>query len=68
MYATEVVSVPYGDLFYFYPFTLEERHSKKCFRPLWGSFLFLSDFGTSLKTNSLLVSVPYGDLFYFYNG
>ena len=37
------VSVPYGDLFYFYDVELGQCPiSKNGFRPLWGSFLFLS--------------------------
>ena len=62
-----LVSVPYGDIFYFY-FNLKLIYHRKkddCFRPLWGSFLFL---WTLLEMNlvQIIVSVPYGDLFYFY--
>ena len=36
------VSVPYGDLFYFYDGKMTSKKGKLGFRPLWGSFLFLS--------------------------
>ena len=36
------VSVPYGNLFYFYTNAVQVwEMAKLCFRPLWGSFLFL---------------------------
>ena len=37
-----IVSVPYGDLFYFYTMARVLRAKDNRFRPLWGSFLFLS--------------------------
>ena len=35
------VSVPYGDLFYFYMMIENDNDFNNGFRPLWGSFLFL---------------------------
>ena len=62
-----MVSVPYGDLFYFYlAKALRLTPEELSFRPLWGSFLFLYNEKNSHSTNSFTVSVPYGDLFYFY--
>ena len=61
------VSVPYGDLFYFYallePYNKFEAESPS---PM-GSF-FISIIGISFDKalNAILVSVPYGDLFDFY--
>ena len=41
-YGAEYVSVPYGDLFCFYMKKIDDFNLKLiCFRPLWGSFLFL---------------------------
>lgn len=37
-----------------------------CFRPLWGSFLFLSMVALVVTQKAIDVSAPFGDLFYFY--
>ena len=61
------VSVPYGDLFYFYRVSITTMKALcKRFRPLWGSFLFLCYETSNYEKLIRTVSVPYGDLFYFY--
>ena len=62
-----IVSVPYGELFYFY-----KKYNTDYYIPKW---LFPSPMGIffiSISIHKVIyeivfnVSVPYGDLFYFY--
>ena len=64
----EAVSVPYGDLFYFYKKIafLTKQNNEKFPSPM--GIFFISILNKTTKvTGKGQVSVPYGDLFYFYN-
>ena len=58
------VSVPYGDLFYFYDgYDLKLLERLICFRPLWGSFLFLCNIKNISESIVLKFPSPMGIFF-----